>query len=72
VVAESVDQLIEGIAAIQALKAALEKQEAQLKTQLEKRLTDQQERLKKIGVAPAVKDAIIPPLDVPTAPGVSR
>jgi hypothetical protein len=47
-----VEQLVDRIAAIQAQREALLKSESELKVKLAKKLAEQQERLKKIGVAP--------------------
>jgi hypothetical protein len=47
-----VDQLVERIAGIQAQREALLKSETELKAKLAKKLAEQQERLKKIGIAP--------------------
>jgi hypothetical protein len=54
-VEKSVDDLLNELERIQAQKAALEKQEQELKAAIRKKLEAQAERLKKLGVAP--KDA---------------
>jgi hypothetical protein len=70
-----VDQLVERISAIQAQREALLKSETELKAKLTKKLCEQQERLKKIGVTPggALPDGRIPvsngsPSLIPTNP----
>jgi hypothetical protein len=53
----SVDQLLDALERVQAQKAALEKQEQELKAAIRKKLEAQAERLKKLGVAaPAAKE----------------
>ena len=48
----SVEQLLDALERIQAQKAAIEKQEQELKAAIRKKLEAQAERLKKLGVAP--------------------
>jgi hypothetical protein len=52
----SVDQLLDALERVQAQKAALEKQEQELKAAIRKRLEAQAERLKKLGVAAPEKE----------------
>jgi hypothetical protein len=49
---KSVDELLTELERVQAQKASLEKKEQELKTLLQKKLEQQSERLKKLGVAP--------------------
>jgi hypothetical protein len=51
---KSVEQLLADLERVQAEKAALEKKEQELKTTIRKKLDQQTERLKKLGVGPAV------------------
>ena len=55
---KSVEELLNELERVQAQKAALEKQELELKTTVRKKLEQQAERLQKLGVAP--KDAKMP------------
>ena len=52
----SVEQLLDALERVQAQKATLEKQEQELKATIRKKLDEQAERLKKLGIAPAAKD----------------
>lgn len=53
---KSVDDLLAELEDLQAQKARIEKQEAELKAALRKKLDTQAERLKKVGVAPGAKE----------------
>lgn len=53
---KTVDELLSELEQVQAQKAALDKQEAELKAAIRKKLDAQAERLKKLGVAGPAKD----------------